>query len=372
MRVESKIGENRLFPLLIVNFAMDLRSPVLAWQAKVAAGLADRFPKVLVLTHLIGEVPSHARLDTRRFPRWIMHRLVRPLGGGYLMNRWIARQIDQLQAKACFIHMHMQWAIHLQGLLRRKRIPMLLWYAHGTVTPELERAHAAVDRVVTSTPEGFRIPSQKVFCIGQAIDTHLFRLPQGNASKLDVVYVGRISARKRVLEVVDCFHALLRKSPGTPFRLRLIGPLLTEADQTYAASVREKVASLGLRDCVLLEGAMRMDKIPEVYETAFAHLNLSETGSMDKTVMEALACGCPAFATGEAYREALRAMPGLILAQADPHYVAEQLFSAFRTPEQFPAERLRALVAGKHDLDHYLDQLTSHLVELRASRPSAG
>lgn len=372
MSVEHKVRGSELFPLLIVNFAMDLRSPVLAWQAKVAAGLADRFPKVLVLTHLIGEVPSHARLDTRRFPRWIMHKLVRPLGGGYLMSRWIAREIDRVQARACFIHMHMQWAIHLKGLLRRKRIPMLLWYAHGTVTPELERAHEAVNRVVTSTPEGFRIPSEKVYCIGQAIDTHLFCLPQRKASKLDVVYVGRISPRKRVLEIVDCFHALRRKAPGTPFRLRLIGPLLTEADQAYAASLQQKVASLGLQDCVLQEGPMRMDKIPEVYETAFAHLNLSETGSMDKTVMEALACGCPAFATGEAYREALRGMPGLILAQADPDYVAEKLWSAFRAPDSYSAAGLRALVAGKHDLDHYLDQLTSHLVDLRASTPVAG
>ena len=36
-----------------------------------------------------------------------------------------------------------------------------------------------------------------------------------------------------------------------------------------------------------------MGELPAIYGSAFLHLNLSQTGSMDKTILESLACGCP-------------------------------------------------------------------------------
>ena len=52
---------------------------------------------------------------------------------------------------------------------------MVLWYAHTSVTPTLRLAHALADRCLTSTPAGFRIPSEKLFVVGQGIDLDQFR-----------------------------------------------------------------------------------------------------------------------------------------------------------------------------------------------------
>jgi len=350
--------------LLIINFEMDLGSPVLAWQAKVAAELGGRFRRVDVLTHRMGDFQLPPNVHVHQFPRWPQRRFIRSLGGWFIINLWAAYCLRHSMPRVCFIHMNMQLAFRLHHFLRRYRIPILMWYAHGTVTRDLEKALACVDRVVTSTPEGFRIPSNKVHIIGQAIDTELFHLLPPEGARHDLIYVGRISERKRIGLIIDCFASLVRIDPSTPFRLRLIGPTLTAADKQYETAMRSNVESLGLSSRVEFVGAVRLGELPAYYESAFAHLNLSETGSMDKTVMEALSCGCPVLTTGEAFREALSPLPGLMLDSDDPDFVALRLLEIHRQPDLVPRAILRNLVVGKHDLSHYLEQLTHHLSDL--------
>ena len=144
--------------LLLVNFVMDQSSPVLAWQQGVATQLAARCERVVVLTERVVESPLPANVEVHRVPR-ILTTPLRLLGVRWLMNipvwRWCARE----RFDAVFVHMNADWVYRLAPCWRRFRVPVLLWYAHGSVTRRLHRAHAHASCVITSTPEGFRIPS---------------------------------------------------------------------------------------------------------------------------------------------------------------------------------------------------------------------
>jgi len=333
--------------LLIINYEMNDDSPVLSWQASVARELAKRCDEVQVLTEIAVRYQGAENLRVHTMPRRPFG-VPKRLGGGFLVNPQLARILRDFKPDACFIHMAARWAYCLYPVLKRHNIPVLLWYAHGSVSWRLKLALKCVDRVITSTPEGFRLPSPKVHVIGQAIDTELFDIPSSLSPRPEIVYVGRISERKRVHLMPEVLAELRRLAPDVPWRIKLVGPTLTAEDHSYIAALRQKISALGFADFIELAGSMPQKETARLYQSAALHLNLSETGSMDKTVMEALATGCPVLTTNIAFRETLKDFPDMFSASSAPAELAAKILTLFRNPPQRAS--LRALVAGQHDL----------------------
>lgn len=351
--------------LLIVNYEMDDESAVLAWQARVARELARRCDFVAVLTDRVGRVellPNMyvEKLDSRPLG------LPRRLGAALLLNGQVLRLCRQQRIDACFIHMAADWAYYLYPTFRLRGIPVLLWYAHGVVTPRLRLAHACVSRVVTSTPEGFRIPSRKVHVIGQGVDVEVFQPPsQYREPRRELVTVSRVSRRKRIDLLLSVMEHI-RQAPGAPdLCLRVIGPLLTQDDLAYDIELRKRIWRAGLQGCVELAGFVPQEHIPKSYSSAFLHINVSQTGSMDKTVLEALACGCPVLTSNEAFHETLADYPELIIRDDHPEAIAQQVLGLYARYDQYDPSKLRALIVGKHDVRSYAGRVLEQLEAMR-------
>ncbi|MDO8559766.1 MAG: glycosyltransferase [bacterium] len=349
--------------LLVVNFEMDECSPVLAWQAGVVNALAQRCAQVLVLTERIGEYRAPANVSVQRLN-------VRPAGipyrvGGCLIVLWQCFSLMRAhRVNACFIHMNHPWAYRLYPAFRRLRVPVLLWYAHGTVTPSLRLALKCVSRVITSTPEGFRIASPKVRIIGQGIDTERFRLPAGTQVRQGLITVGRLSRRKRLDLLLEAMAQLKALLPSHRVHLRIIGAPLTADDNEYVHELHAKKISLGLQNLVEFVGAVPQTELPNIYGSAQLMLNVSETGSLDKVILEALACGCPILTSNPAARETLAAYPEFFTATDDPKALAHSLATLLQRASAYQPAALRALVSGRHDLNTYAQQIFHHLEEI--------
>jgi glycosyltransferase involved in cell wall biosynthesis len=347
--------------LLVVNFEMNEKSAALAWQAQVVRALAQRCEHVAVLTDHLGR---HAAADNVS-----VEQLARPAFPPLLERR--AAQLGQTwracrrhRVDAVFIHMAHRYAFLLWPVFRARRLPTLLWYAHGTVTWHLRLAHACVDRVVSSSPEGFRLPSHKAYFIGQGVDTDLFGLRSGRSqppSGRELISVGRISRRKRQHLLLDVLEQL--KPEG--YHLTLVGVPLTSDDRNYDLNLRDRAARDGLP--VTFAGLVPLAEIPPFYDRVALHLNVSQTNSMDKAVLEALACGCPVLTTNPAFRALLAGSPEMIIGDEAPASIAAQVRALCQgavRPGLAP-ERLRALIFGQHDLHSYAGRIMSHLEALR-------
>jgi glycosyltransferase involved in cell wall biosynthesis len=256
-----------------------------------------------------------------------------------------------------------KWAYRLFPIFYLLNIPVLLWYAHGTVTPHLRRALRAVDRVVTSTAEGFRIPTPKLHLIGQGINTELFKIPKQLSAPNEIIYIGRLSRRKRIHLLLETLRHLHDRGERD-LKLVLVGPLLSSDDTLYKAEVDAQIQRLGLTDAVSYRGSQPQETHPALYQNALVHLSFSETGSMDKTLLEALACGCPVMTSNVALAEILAAVPGSYLANAAPVEAAERIQQLRRTASRPSPEFLRSLIVGKHDEQHYVQELLRHLKDL--------
>lgn len=355
--------------LLVINFAMDRTSPVLAWQEKVTYELAATVRRVVVLTESAGEFRPAPNMEVRVIPRILRRAPLRWFKAKWLMLPYVYALCRREKFDACFIHMAHEWAYRFSAAFRRFDVPVLLWYAHGSVTPGLVRALRCVDRLVTSTPEGCRVASPKVRVIGQAIDTSLFQLPVSGQVRNVLLYVGRITPRKRIHLLIEVMQALRASAGGGAFRLKLVGPASGSADQVYLLGLQARVAEMGLQDIVEFCGPREQSQLPPLYETALLHINLSETGSMDKTVMESLAAGCPVLTSNEAIMPLLGVdFPGMIVYDSRPEAVAGQVMDIAENRHRFTPERLRALVVGLHDLDGYVRKILLNLREIIAAR----
>lgn len=363
--VESIVFQGSVLRVLVINFTLDEGSPVLAWQAAVAKALARKVGAVHVFTEWLGAFDEHQGVAFDAMP----HRplgVPRRLGAAWLMLPRLVGIVRRFRPDVCFVHMAHEWCYRIGPYLRACGIPILLWYAHGSVPWKLRLSTLLSSRIVTSTPEGFRIETPKKRVIGQAIDTSLFAVPSRREKRLEVVSVGRVSRRKRIILLVEAMAQLIARPGLAEARLVVIGPELTPDDVAYRVEIDARITALGLESHVSLLGPMTQAETASLYQTAALHLNVSETGSMDKTVMEALACGCPVLTSNEAFRGVLAGCPEMMITDPTPETLADRMTAWLGGGHTADPAALRGLVVGHHDLEGYANRIVAELADLVA------
>ena len=342
--------------LLFICFELDRNSAVLSWQEKLAGKLSTKTDFTLVMTQKAGtyELPENTLVyEVPARPYGIPARF----GGYWLINYKIYKLCKKYNINCCFIHMAHEWAIRLFPVFFSIKLPILLWYAHGSVPWRLRLTERIATRIITSTKEGFRINSRKVKIIGQAIDTNLFDLRQKTGNKNTIIYVGRISRRKRIELIMQVMSELAKLENYKEVKLRIVGSPLTYDDISYERYLKTLVWNNGLQNRVTFEGFVPQQYIPALYDDVFLHINFSETGSMDKTVMESLACGCPVLTTNIAFRDLFSELPDYFMKEVDIPDTTRRICNLYDSRELNDGQKLRNLVVGNHDMDGYVDKI---------------
>lgn len=342
--------------ILLVNFTMDLNSPVLGWQARVAYALAERCDKVVVFTTSVGEYKSHPNLVVKTFRQ-------KKKVGFILANIDVFHAIREYGLNACFIHMAHHWAYKLFPAFLLTRTPAMLWYAHGHAPRSLQVADFCVNRVVTSTSSGYPLPSKKKTIIGQGIDTDMFVPPIFASDRRNILSFGRIAPRKRLDFLIDVFASLSEELEG---RFDLYGPCLSDEDIAYKKTLNEKIKMHELSERIAVHDAVTMEQVPGLHKEAFLHFSASKTDSMDKTLLESLACGVPILTSNVAFKKLCADHPEFVFDHNDDvSAVADKVKAIYLNRGNYRPEDLRAMVVGKHDQSHYADQLIANLSEIR-------
>jgi glycosyltransferase involved in cell wall biosynthesis len=346
--------------LLIINYVVDDNHAALAWQAQVITELAKRCKYIVVLTERHGsfECPSNVNVyQFKRRPFFIPGRI----GGRILNNYQILKVCRENKIDACFVHMAHKWSYLSWPARTMMRVPALLWYAHGNVDWTLKLAIKSVAKIVSSTPEGCNVKTSKLKVIGQGIDVKLFGIPE--VRKMErMVYIGRISERKQVLTMVSALASA--RLNCAELGLDLIGPTLTKMDVQYLTKVYEATESYKLCQEVSYQGHVAISAIPALYSEYFLHLNLSATNSMDKTVLEALACGCPVLTSNPAFKSLLEGYPEMFIDSLDHDLVASRILEIYRKRMSYDPMKLRSLIVGAHDLVSYAGKIHDQLKQI--------
>jgi len=253
-----------------------------------------------------------------------------------------------------FVHMNFEYVI-LGGIIWRlfnKKIG--LWYAHGYVPFGLKLAARLADTIFTSTRDGFRIKSKKIKIVGQGINTEIFRIrePKIRQGEFKIISVGRIAPVKNYELLIETAQNMIKRGFEN-FSIRITGPLILERDKIYFEKLKNIIKEKKLEDKIIFTEAIPYKDIFEFYQSGDLFVNFSDTGSMDKAVLEAMAAGLLVLTSNEAFKNILAEK---YFTGKDPEEISEKIIVLSKI--NFDPS-LCDYVVKNHSLDQLISNLTS-------------
>jgi glycosyltransferase involved in cell wall biosynthesis len=239
------------------------------------------------------------------------------------------------------------------------RIPIVQWKAHSVITRAMTfYARRCDDLIFTATRASFPMGVSKVRIVGHGIDTQAFR-SEAVAPLGDLIAAGRIAPIKRVAQIVRAVaHA--NRTYGTAYRLNIYGPTLP-GDAAYAAGIEALIDRLDARDWVTLHGPVRHEHLPRLFSGHRVCISFGR-GAVDKSALEAMACGLPVISTNDSVAEIIPfdLAPLLITERESTEAQAGTIHELLRQPDAEIVrlgERMRAVVVADHSVDRLFDRI---------------
>ncbi len=342
--------------LLIITQAVDQSDPVLGFFHRWLEEFAKHCEHIHVVclkegrhdlpenvsVHSLGKESGRSRVKyIRRFYRHII-----ALRGEY---------------DAVFVHMNEEYVL-LGGISWRlwgKRI--VLWRNHKKGSLFTRLAALLAHTVCYTSPQAFVAGFRNAVQMPIGIDTGLFR-PAGEADPLALLFLGRLDPVKNP----DMFLAALQrlKREGTEFHADVYGDP-TDPQAPHAAAFRKEAAPLVAARALALHSGVSNDETPAIYGRHAIYVNLTPSGSFDKTIGEGMASGCVVVAANDALRGIVP--DELLVDPRSADSVANGIKAALAMSAPMRSvltERLRGYVLKNHSLT----LLSARLMKLYGNR----
>ena len=237
---------------------------------------------------------------------------------------------------------------------------MYLWYTHKGIDRSLKLAVPLVRKVFTASEESFRLRAGhgRRVVTGHGIDCARFA-PTGSPRPTAVLTVGRLAPSKGQDELLDALERLPECPPT-----EIAGDILLEQDAPFRDALHARAAAFGGR--VHFLGAVPWPRVAPLMQRARVMVNASRTGSVDKVVLEAMACGTLPLSCNESFLPVFgpELAPRLSYRMGDAGELADRLEALLALPEAERdelGERLRGIVRRDHDLCRLVPRLVAEM-----------
>ena len=178
-----------------------------------------------------------------------------------------------------------------------------MWRNHAKGSILTRMAVMMSHRVFCTSPQSYTAQFNKTKIMPVGIDTEFFKPdPSVRKKPNSILFLGRIAPVKNVDVFVESLNEL--QSQGIEFSVTMAGAALPQ-DSEYKRKVRARVAEYRLGDKVKFVGAVTQGKALRLYKEHELYVNLTPSGSMDKTIFEAMACGSTVVSSNKDILEAI-------------------------------------------------------------------
>lgn len=338
--------------VLMLTPDLDDENPIVGFAHTWVKRLATRVERLHVITVMGGDSPASNVL---------VHSLGREHGQGKFRRLWnlyriMGKVLQQDRPDVVFVHMLPLYVLLMAPLTKAFRVPLILWYTWGRVGVELRLAHRLTDRIVTASPESFPLKSDRIVVLGHGIDTEQFcagrQVENGGNG---ILAVNRIAPDKDL-------ETLLRAMTALEMPCHIVGPT-DERDRAYRAYLDNLVDELGVGERVEFAGPRPYVTMADQYRACTLFVSTSVTGSLDKAVLEAMACEKPIVTCNESFRNVLgRFAKDLMFDRGDHQALGKkvnQLLGLSAEARACLGRELREIVIREHDLDGFIDRLVT-------------
>lgn len=344
----------RTMRLLICTQAVDTENTVLGFFHRWIEVISRHYESVLVICLKEGKhsLPPHVRVVSLGKEKGFSR-----INYVATFLRTVVRERNSYDS--VFVHMNQEYVL-MGGLIWRflgKKVGMWRNHNHGTV---LTRAAVFLAHVVFCTsPHSFTARFKKTTLMPVGIDTTLFAPAPEKRKPNSILFLGRMDTIKKPdLLVAAC--ALVKKEAS--YNVDMVG------DPTYLPSsfyeeIKQKAKSQDVSHVTFHKGVTQ-NEAREWYQSHDIFVNLTPSGSLDKTIFEAMASGCRIAVCNQALTSVDQQH---VLETCDPKSVADLIESMLEESEQETdalRKNLRTFVEEKHSLSALASLLHKELQPL--------
>jgi len=277
--------------LLVVTQAMDADNPVLGFFVRWVEELAKQFDRVEVicLTEGAHVLPAQVRVYSLGKP--FSANATKGMGVRLKYTLRFFRLVWKLRHNydAVFVHMNQEYILLAGWFWKIRDVRVYFWRNHALGDVGTRLAVFFSHKVFYTSSRSFTARFKKALKMPVGIDTDFFKpSPHILRKPNTILFLGRIAPVKRVTEFVEALSELRRC--GVAFSATIAGPTASR-DAAYGALVHTALVASGLSDCVRCLGPVTPEQARMLYREHALYVNLTPPGSMDKTILEAMACG---------------------------------------------------------------------------------
>ena len=340
--------------LLIVTQKVDKNDPILGFFHRWIEEFAKNVDKLTVICLEKGEynLPKNVKILSLGKEQKVSKIK-------YVVNFYKYIWQERKEYDSVFVHMNPIYVV-LGGLFWRalnKKIG--LWYTHKSVDLKLRIAEKVTNVIFSASKESFRLKSKKLKILGHGIDVEKFKNDEIKAKikkwePVNIVHIGRVTKTKNIhliLEAVEILH-----KSNVRFILVLAGSPVTDLDKKYEKALYSFVNKFEMDKMVRFIGNVAHSNIASLYKENDIAINLSDTGSMDKAVLEAMAAGIQIVTSNIAFADIL---PEENLSSNDPMELASKIKELKYTS---PGSLLREYVLKNHSVSSLIPKIVKYLL----------
>lgn len=349
--------------LLMITQKMDIDDSILGFSHTWASNLAERVDKLFILALWVGRyhLPSNVEVYSMGKERGARK------GGKFLNFHKVASNlvlrgiVDGIFAHQCEIY-----ATLVAPYAKLMRIPLIIFKAHKHISKLMKFAHLLVDRVLTSCEEGFNMETDKKVIMGQAIDTEYF-VPLHeivpHSSRKTILAVGRISPIKRYEPLIEAVNLLINDKQYQDIKVQVVGGIGRESDKNYFQKLKYQIERYRLGDNFDFVGNVPYTDVIQYYQNCDLFVHLCDTTSLDKVVLEAMACEKLVLTSLPSYKPILKDIDDRLILETDsPKELAEkiEILTKFASADAIRiGPELRKIVLKNHSVDGFMNQMVS-------------
>ncbi|MFA6270461.1 MAG: glycosyltransferase family 4 protein [Candidatus Paceibacterota bacterium] len=344
--------------LLIVTQKVDKEDPVLGFFHNWIIALSKKFEKISVICLEKGVFDLPENVKVYSLGKESGKNKIKYIKNFFNLILGLHKEYDSV-----FVHMNQEYILlggFIWKILRKK---VYFWRNHQMGDIFTRIAVWFADKVFCTSKFAFVAKYKKTILMPVGIDTSVFntelRIKNYELCKNKILFLGRMDKIKRLDLLVEALNILDKKR--VDFVCDFYGDPTPDTGD-YFESIKKEVEKSGLKSKINFYKAVPNFETPKIYNEHSIYVNLTPSGSFDKTILEAAACGCLLVVTNQSLAGEIDER--MLINNKNPDNIAKTInywLDVGIEKRKTTSDKLQKYVLENHSLSALIDKIVISL-----------